>query len=205
VGDRAASHLGSQHIELAAWRVWVEAVLDQPAGHLQASQRPPRADHAEVDVGAVAGDDVAKVLLVPERQDGEVVQGIALARPGPVDHAGDLVTVDEHVGDLQVAVREHRCPRPERSLGNPAVARDQAGGKDVVRDELLAFAVELRRDLLKAPAGPWRQRRVVQHRIAVTYQPASRYWPFQWAETGIYLVLSLALAGYCFRRLSRLS
>jgi hypothetical protein len=27
----------------------------------------------------------------------------------------------------------------------------------------------------------------------------------QWTETGIYLVLSLALAGYCFRRLSRLS
>jgi hypothetical protein len=42
-------------------------------------------------------------------------------------------------------------------------------------------------------------------RIAVTYQPASRYWPLQWTETGIYLVLSLALAGYCFRRLSRLS
>jgi hypothetical protein len=42
-------------------------------------------------------------------------------------------------------------------------------------------------------------------RIAVTYQPASRYWPLQGTETGIYLVLSLALAGYCFRRLSRLS
>jgi ABC-type transport system involved in multi-copper enzyme maturation permease subunit len=42
-------------------------------------------------------------------------------------------------------------------------------------------------------------------RIAVSYQPASRYWPLQWTETGIYLVLSLALAGYCFRRLSRLS
>jgi hypothetical protein len=40
-------------------------------------------------------------------------------------------------------------------------------------------------------------------RIAVTYQPASRYWPFQWAETGIYLAVSLALAGYCFQRLTR--
>jgi hypothetical protein len=42
-------------------------------------------------------------------------------------------------------------------------------------------------------------------RIVVTYQPASRYWLFQLTETGIYLVVSLALAGYCFRRLSRLS
>jgi hypothetical protein len=42
-------------------------------------------------------------------------------------------------------------------------------------------------------------------REAITYQPASRYWPFQLAETGIYLAMALALAGYCFRRLSRLS
>jgi ABC-2 family transporter protein len=40
-------------------------------------------------------------------------------------------------------------------------------------------------------------------REAVTYQPASRYWPFQWTETVIYLALALALAGYCFRRLGR--
>src|SRR4029077_19579352 len=89
-GWRAASHLGSQHGELAAWRGRVEAVLDQPAGRPQASQRPPRADHVEVDVGAVAGDDVAQVLLVSERQGGEVVQGVALACLGPVDHTGDL-------------------------------------------------------------------------------------------------------------------
>src|SRR6266481_2549277 len=69
---RAASQRGSQHVDLAAWRGRVEAVLDQPADRPQASQRPPRADHVEVDVGAVAGDDVAKVLLVSERQDGEV-------------------------------------------------------------------------------------------------------------------------------------
>jgi hypothetical protein len=59
---------GSQYVELAAWRGWGEAVLNQPAGRQQASQRPPRADHVEVEVGAVAGGDVAKVFLVSERQ-----------------------------------------------------------------------------------------------------------------------------------------
>ena len=39
--------------------------------------------------------------------------------------------------------------------------------------------------------------------IAVSYQPTSRYWAFQWIETGIYLALALALAGYCFWRLNR--
>jgi hypothetical protein len=41
------------------------------------------------------------------------------------------------------------------------------------------------------------------YREAITYQPASRYWPFQWIETGIFLALALVLAGFCFWRLSR--
>ena len=34
----------------------------------------------------------------------------------------------------------------------------------------------------------------------VTYQPGSRYWPPQWAETSLYLALAPALlpAGFCF-------
>ena len=41
------------------------------------------------------------------------------------------------------------------------------------------------------------------HREAITYEPASRYWPLQWIETGIFLALALALAGFCFWRLGR--
>jgi hypothetical protein len=40
-------------------------------------------------------------------------------------------------------------------------------------------------------------------REAITYQPASRYWPLQWLETGIFLCLALVLAGCCFWRLGR--
>jgi hypothetical protein len=40
-------------------------------------------------------------------------------------------------------------------------------------------------------------------REAFSYQPASRYWGFQWTETAIYLALALAMAGVCFRRLNR--
>jgi hypothetical protein len=42
--------------------------------------------------------------------------------------------------------------------------------------------------------------------LAVTYQPASRYWTFQWLEMGIFCLAALVLAGVCFwavrRRLS---
>jgi hypothetical protein len=39
------------------------------------------------------------------------------------------------------------------------------------------------------------------YRQQVTYQPSSRFWPFQWYETGIYTALALGLAGFCFWRL----
>ena len=36
-----------------------------------------------------------------------------------------------------------------------------------------------------------------------TYQPADRYWTFQWLEVAIYLALALLLAGYAFWRIPR--
>jgi hypothetical protein len=40
-------------------------------------------------------------------------------------------------------------------------------------------------------------------RQVVIYQPASRYWAFQFAETGLYLLLALLLAGFCLWRVNR--
>jgi hypothetical protein len=40
-------------------------------------------------------------------------------------------------------------------------------------------------------------------RQTVTYQPASRYWAFQWTETAIYLTLAIALAGFSFWWINR--
>ena len=82
-------------------------------------------------------------LPVPEGQAGEVVQGVAAAGLGPVEDAGDLVAVDEHVGDLEVAVHEHRLRRPERGLGDRGCG-DQVRGQHGVREEPRALAVELR-------------------------------------------------------------
>jgi|HubBroStandDraft_2_1064218.scaffolds.fasta_scaffold107007_1 hypothetical protein len=44
------------------------------------------------------------------------------------------------------------------------------------------------------------QRCVDQLRIreVLIYQPASRYWAFQWYETAIYVAAALILAGFCF-------
>lgn len=37
----------------------------------------------------------------------------------------------------------------------------------------------------------------------VTYQPADNFWALQWAETGLYLGLALALTGFCARWIRR--
>jgi hypothetical protein len=37
----------------------------------------------------------------------------------------------------------------------------------------------------------------------LTYQSASRYWAFQFAETGLHLLLTLLLAGFCLWRVNR--
>jgi hypothetical protein len=31
----------------------------------------------------------------------------------------------------------------------------------------------------------------------ITYQPASHFWPLQWAESGIFVALAVLLAGFC--------
>jgi len=43
------------------------------------------------------------------------------------------------------------------------------------------------------------------YRQRLVYQPASRFWPLQWAETGMFLAASALLAWFCFRRIRRLS
>jgi hypothetical protein len=40
-------------------------------------------------------------------------------------------------------------------------------------------------------------------RQSVTYQPASRFWPLQWIETGIYLVLAAGLSFVCVWQVRR--
>jgi hypothetical protein len=36
------------------------------------------------------------------------------------------------------------------------------------------------------------------YHTVVNYQPATRFWPFQWAETGLFLAASLALCGLTY-------
>ena len=102
-------------------------------------------DHVEIDVDAVAGDNSSRCSSCPSVKTSMSYRASPWAASDRIDDAGDSFTVDEHVGDLQVTVRERReFPRPKRSLRDAAVTRNEVGRKDAVRDEPLAFAVEAR-------------------------------------------------------------
>jgi len=38
-------------------------------------------------------------------------------------------------------------------------------------------------------------------RDLISYEPASRFWEFQWAETAIFVGAAVALAGFCVWRI----
>jgi hypothetical protein len=42
-------------------------------------------------------------------------------------------------------------------------------------------------------------------RMEFSYQPANRYWDFQWLEAGIFLILAAGLGGACYWRVRRLA
>jgi hypothetical protein len=64
----------SQHSDLGHVFERAESVLDQPADVRQASQRPPSPDQVTINLGAVASDDIAEMLRMPERERGEIEQ-----------------------------------------------------------------------------------------------------------------------------------
>ena len=70
----AASHLRSQQRRRGATRVRRSRRPRSASGRSSGSALTTIRGQVAVDVGAVAGDDVAEVLLVPEREDGEVEQ-----------------------------------------------------------------------------------------------------------------------------------
>jgi hypothetical protein len=84
-----------------------------------------------------------------------------------------------HAVDSITLSRSGACALPQ---GGPA--QQPVGAKP--GDPLAACIAEMKR---------------LGYRQQVTYQPSSRFWAFQWYETGIYTALALALAGFCFWRL----
>lgn len=96
-----------------------------------------------------------------------------------------------------------------QTIGNPSIPNawvlstrmvDKAGHAatpQAVR-KFLETACPLPRQPSRAAGNDCFARINATFHLAVTYQPASRYWPLQWYETAIFLGMALILAGFCF-------
>ena len=79
----------------------------------------------------------------------------------------------------------HACP----ALGQPG-SPPPSGGKGSAGP-------------VQSPLVPCLHKFSATMHTAVTYQPGSRFWPFQWAEMGVFLAAALALCGLTYWWLRR--
>jgi hypothetical protein len=129
----------------------------------------------------------AKTLLYPFATDGPRSKGIAdwTISQNTVDRFGHIVSSG---GGPSFEYLASRCPAvaaagPFPTSGNIAVVPGMKGAPDVLAQ-------------------------CAQHlglRTSIAYQPAYRFWTFQWIEFGIFIVLSIALAVFIIRRVRRLA
>jgi hypothetical protein len=120
--------------------------------------------------------------LTTQRGGGGPVR-ILLRAPDTGAYASAWVLSSQAVDSSGQAVDSIRLSR-SGACGPPEGGPAEAGAKP--GDELSGCFAELKR---------------LGYRQRVTYHPASRFWPFQWIETGIYTALALGLAGFCFWRI----
>jgi hypothetical protein len=146
---------------------------------------PPK--HATIEITAASldglraplGDGPIELVLrtpgagEPEQRQDSAFTGAWVLSSQAVDASGHAV------GRSITLSRTGACGPPR---GGPR--QQPVGAKP--GDELSACFAEIKR---------------LGYRQQLTYQPATRFWPFQWFETGIYLALALGLAGFCFWRL----
>jgi ABC-type transport system involved in multi-copper enzyme maturation permease subunit len=124
--------------------------------------------------GLVAPPGGSSLQLILKAPDTGVYRGAWVLSSRTVDASGHAV------GRINLA-RSGACGPPKGGPAKPPTGA-QPG------DELAACFAEVKR---------------LGYRQLLTYHPAGRFWPLQWRETGLYTVLAVGLAGFCFWWLRR--
>ncbi|GGS69971.1 transporter [Streptomyces badius] len=118
--------------------------------------------------------------------------------------AADRTTVPIEPGGGPISVQDgarQLVAHPEDVPGAWVTAQQTLDGAGRPAPVPSSFA-----DCLRTESGPPALQQVegcladlgaLGYRQQVTYQPAGNFWALQWAETGLYLGLALALTGFC--------
>jgi hypothetical protein len=120
------------------------------------------------------------------------IPGPAL-QPAPPDIRGSWITsiaiVDRTGNGLTSSALGRTCP----GIGHRAAGPGTGGSGHAKAPQAVASAMH---DCVARIATTYHQ--------VVTYQPASRYWPLQWYELGLFVTAALLLAGACAWRVRRI-
>ena len=101
----------------------------------------------------------------------KVSQSLTLQNGAPLQgHPGDWLLSNNYINASDHVVSNVSCPASTGSRGTQGVPPDNAA--------------------VRACLSGYRQ--------ILSYQPASRYWAFQWYETAIFAGLALAVIAFCF-------
>ena len=129
------------------------------------------------------------------------IDKVFLSRPGlsgqgpqihlrtSIEHLPNAWTLSTHIVDgsghaVTSQAVNSTCPGLVQALMPPPGGLAQGGGTPP------AGAMQAMQDCVAKVAQTYH--------VVVTYQPASRYWPLQWYETGIFVAAAVALVGLCF-------
>jgi hypothetical protein len=116
---------------------------------------------------------------------------IALTIPNGWVYSTQIVARDNHALSAQFVARA--CPSLAQSTGGATPSPSGLGKKAQVPESALQALQACATKVGKT------------YRELVTYQPGSHFWPLQWYELGIYLVVALILAAICVLWVRRLA
>lgn len=123
--------------------------------------------------------------LIPAETSHISVDAASLTRIGGLFLQGDRLIVEDYVV-------------PGAWVYSGTTPIEDANGKNVSPEVTKPCM-----DASSSPAGAGDCLAKLDLHFDVTYQPSSRYWPFQGLETGLLAVMTLALVGFCRWRIPR--
>ncbi|MGI5163177.1 ABC transporter permease subunit [Spirillospora sp. CA-253888] len=137
--------------------------------------------------------------LFPPRESAIAVNAASLPRVGgfliesPPDATGELTP------DSTMTVQDYALPGALVLTSSSQLLT--ASGKPANIDAKVRSCLEPARPTLTETGDCLAQQKL---HFNVSYQPAQRYWMFQWVETGLFTLAALLLIGFCRWRITRL-
>jgi len=143
---------------------------------------------------------VVRPHLVPPRTTSVAVNALSLPRVGSFLLESPPGATGELTNSTTLRVEDYAMPGALVLTSGSKILT--AAGKPAVTNKQVSACLEPAQATLSESGACLAKQHL---HFDVTYQPASRYWTFQWFETAVFTVLGSLLFGFCLWRIPRLA